>query len=70
MPPKVQKRKRNVLSIDEEREIIAKIQKGDAVPAWDRFFNSNLAPQTSPPASPQPGYSSDFPSRSSDEESE
>ena len=38
MPPKVQKRKRNVLSLDEEREIIEKKNlKGDAVPTWDRL---------------------------------
>ena len=47
-----------MLSIDEERDIIAKIQKEDAVPACDRFFNSNPAPQTRPgtPDDPPPTH--------------
>ena len=55
MPPKVQKRKRNVLSLDEEN-----IQKGDVVPAWDRFFNSHPAPQT-PRLTSRPGTPDDPP---------
>ena len=55
MPPKAQKRKRNVLSLDEEN-----IQKGDVVPAWDRFFNSHPAPQT-PRLTSRPGTPDDPP---------
>ena len=60
MPPKVQKRNMNVLSLDEEREIIEKNQKGDAVPAWDRLFNSHPAPQT-PCLTSRPGTPDDPP---------